>query len=91
MSILVIGGTGFIGPHVVRHLRDQGDDLTLFHRGQTNTTLPPRIAHLHGDRQHLDRFRADFAWLAPDVVLAMFAIGERDARLVATSPSSQTI
>jgi nucleoside-diphosphate-sugar epimerase len=33
MNILVIGGTGFIGPPLVHVLRDQGHALAVLHRG----------------------------------------------------------
>ncbi len=35
MRVLIIGGTGFIGPHVVRWLVEQDAEVTVFHRGQT--------------------------------------------------------
>ena len=40
MHILVIGGTNFMGPLVVRSLSEQGHEVTVFHRGQTQTDLP---------------------------------------------------
>lgn len=50
MSILVLGGTGFIGPHMVRYATDRGHTVTLFNRGQTNTHLFPDLEKLVGDR-----------------------------------------
>ena len=40
MRTLVIGGTNFMGPLVVRSLSKQGHEITVFHRGQTRTDLP---------------------------------------------------
>ena len=40
MRVLVIGGTGFIGPYVVRRLVAQGHDVAVFHRGRTQADLP---------------------------------------------------
>lgn len=37
MRILVIGGTGFIGARVLRHLHVEGHEVMVFHRGQTET------------------------------------------------------
>lgn len=37
MRVLIIGGTGFIGPHVVRRLVEQNAEVTVFHRGRTRT------------------------------------------------------
>ena len=39
LRILVLGGTGFIGPHMVRYALDRGHELTFFNRGRTNTHL----------------------------------------------------
>jgi 2'-hydroxyisoflavone reductase len=39
LRILVLGGTGFIGPHQVRHAVARGHTVTLFNRGQTNPGL----------------------------------------------------
>lgn len=50
LRILVLGGTGFIGPHFVRRALDRGHDITLFNRGKTNTKLFPGVKKLLGDR-----------------------------------------
>ena len=34
MRVLILGGTGFIGPAVVRLLAEQGNEITLYHRGK---------------------------------------------------------
>ncbi len=40
MKILVIGGTGFIGPHLVRALARMGHSVSILHRGSTQADLP---------------------------------------------------
>ena len=50
LSILVLGGTGFIGPHMVRELLRRGHSVTLFNRGRTNDALFPDIETIKGDR-----------------------------------------
>lgn len=40
MNILVIGGTRFIGAHVVRQLADGGHAVSVYHRGQHEPELP---------------------------------------------------
>lgn len=80
MTILLLGGTRFIGPWVVRRLAASGHDVTVFHRGQTEAALPASVAHLHGDRQQLLDFKDAFARLAPDVALDLSAMTEADAK-----------
>lgn len=50
LNILVLGGTGFIGPHLVQYAMDRGHRITLFNRGRTNTHLFPQAEKLVGDR-----------------------------------------
>ena len=50
LKILVLGGTGFIGPHTVQYALDRGHEVTLFNRGQSNTELFPDVEKLVGDR-----------------------------------------
>ena len=50
-TVLIIGGTGFLGPHTVRRLQARGHTVTLFNRGRTNPQLFPDIEKLRGDRK----------------------------------------
>lgn len=50
LRILILGGTGFIGPHEVRYARERGHTLTLFNRGRTAPDLFPGVEQLRGDR-----------------------------------------
>jgi 2'-hydroxyisoflavone reductase len=50
MKILILGGTGFIGPHLVRTAMARGHDVTIFNRGRSNTHLFPEVKKLVGDR-----------------------------------------
>ena len=53
LRILILGGTGFIGPHQVRYALARGHRVTLFNRGQTNAgmfTDGPNLEQLLGDR-----------------------------------------
>lgn len=50
MNILILGGTGFIGPHLVQYAMERGHRITLFNRGRTNTHLFPEAEKLVGDR-----------------------------------------
>lgn len=50
MRILILGGTGFIGPHIVNACRERGHTLTLFNRGKRNAGLFPDLETRLGDR-----------------------------------------
>lgn len=49
-SILILGGTGFIGPHIVNTALERGHTVTLFNRGKTHADLFPNVEKLRGDR-----------------------------------------
>src|SRR4051794_29866832 len=53
-SILMLGGTGFLGPQTVEAALRRGDKVTLFHRGKTRPGLFPDLEKLHGDRDKDD-------------------------------------
>jgi 2'-hydroxyisoflavone reductase len=51
LRILILGGTGFTGPHQVRYAVARGHKVTVFNRGKTNPgVLPDGVEHLEGDR-----------------------------------------
>ncbi|HEY5809672.1 MAG TPA: NAD-dependent epimerase/dehydratase family protein [Povalibacter sp.] len=50
LRVLILGGTGFIGPHFVDTLRANDHQLTLFNRGKRNPGLFPDVETLNGDR-----------------------------------------
>jgi|SRR5579862_630303 2'-hydroxyisoflavone reductase len=50
MKLLVLGGTKFLGRHVVDAALARGDEVTIFTRGRTNPDLYPEVEHLTGDR-----------------------------------------
>ena len=50
LRILILGGTGFIGPHQVRYALSRGHTLTLFNRGRRTKEWPGEVEELHGDR-----------------------------------------
>lgn len=67
MRALLIGGGGFIGPHVVSVLHRLGHDVTVFHRG--TTAVPPHAREIRGDRNSLDDPASELRAAAPDVVI----------------------
>lgn len=50
LNLLILGGTGYIGPHLVRHAHARGHKVTIFTRGQRDADLPSDIVRLVGDR-----------------------------------------
>ncbi|HTP11498.1 MAG TPA: SDR family oxidoreductase [Anaerolineae bacterium] len=50
MNLLIIGGTRFVGRHLVEVALARGHTITLFNRGQSNPDLFLQVEQLHGDR-----------------------------------------
>ncbi|MEJ0089725.1 MAG: NAD-dependent epimerase/dehydratase family protein [Limisphaerales bacterium] len=50
MKILVLGGTKFIGRHIVETLFAAGHTISILTRGNSSDELPPEIERLRGDR-----------------------------------------
>jgi 2'-hydroxyisoflavone reductase len=50
MRLLIIGGTVFLGRHLVESALRRGHELTLFNRGQHNPDLFSEVEKIHGDR-----------------------------------------
>lgn len=54
MRLLMIGGTRFVGRHVVEAALAAGHEVTLFHRGVSGAELFPSVEHRFGDRDAPD-------------------------------------
>ena len=50
MKLLVLGGTNFVGRHLVLAAQAAGAEVTLFNRGQTNAGIFPDLERITGDR-----------------------------------------
>jgi nucleoside-diphosphate-sugar epimerase len=79
MRVLIIGGTNFIGPPLVRTLVGIGHEVAVFHRGRTIRELPPSVETILGDRHKLHEHAKEFHRFRPDVVVDMIAFTVRDA------------
>ena len=71
MRIIVLGGTRFTGPHIVRRLRERGDDVVVVHRG----TNCDDVTHMHCDRRDVD--------IRGDLVIDLCCMTEAEARAAA--------
>jgi len=52
MRLLVLGGTSFVGRHLVDAALAHGHLVTVFNRGRTNPGLFPQAEHRRGDRDN---------------------------------------
>jgi 2'-hydroxyisoflavone reductase len=50
VTLLILGGTKFLGRATVDAALERGDEVTLFNRGETNPELYPSAEKLRGDR-----------------------------------------
>lgn len=61
MRLLVLGGTVFLGRHLVEAALGAGHEVTLFNRGRTNPGLFPGAEQITGDR-NTDLHRLEGTW-----------------------------
>lgn len=78
MHVLILGGTGFVGPHVVRELDRLGHEVTIFHRGEREPTLPRTVRHVHGTFAELEAHVDGLLALNPHVVVDMVPFTAED-------------
>jgi len=50
MNLLVLGGTQFVGRHIVEAAVEAGHSVSVFTRGVSPDDLPPGVTRLRGDR-----------------------------------------
>ncbi|UWG47340.1 Nucleoside-diphosphate-sugar epimerase [Halanaeroarchaeum sp. HSR-CO] len=77
---LVIGGTKFIGRHLVVELLENEYDVTLFNRGSHENPFAddPNVDHFEGDRTNDGALEAARDAVDPDVVFDVVAYHPRD-------------
>jgi len=78
MKILIIGGTGFIGQHLLP-LLVPNHKVWVLHRGSTTTFLPKGVERIRGDRRQLGRLQSTWNILQPDVVVDLIPYFAQDA------------
>ena len=50
MKILIVGGTIFLGRHLVEAALERGHEVTMFNRGRHSSDVYPQVEKLRGDR-----------------------------------------
>ncbi|HEY2914415.1 MAG TPA: NAD-dependent epimerase/dehydratase family protein, partial [Candidatus Angelobacter sp.] len=78
MKILLIGGSGFIGPSTAAALQKGGHQVTIFHRGRTSA--PQGTEEILGDRQFLQDHQPEFRRQKFDVVVDFVLSSGRQAQ-----------
>lgn len=71
MRVLVLGGTGFIGTHVVNQLTAKEHQVTVVHRGRSQQHFNDKVAQLIFDRRELAEYAREVRKAAPEVVIDM--------------------
>jgi len=79
VRVLLVGGSGFIGPHVAAHLERLGHDVVVFHRHSARDAHGPRREIL-GDRRRLADSASALRAARADVVVDLILSSGRQAR-----------
>ncbi|WP_411968136.1 NAD-dependent epimerase/dehydratase family protein [Haloferax sp. YSSS75] len=79
-TALVIGGTRFIGRHLVSELLDHDYDVTIFNRGNHDNPFADdaRVQHVQGDRTDEEALRTAKLTVEPDAVFDCVAYKPRE-------------
>ena len=51
LKILILGGTNFLGPHLIDELQERGHEVTIFNRGTQDSSHFTDVEILHGNRE----------------------------------------
>src|SRR5260370_6628306 len=79
MRVLILGGTGFLGPQITGRLLAFSHEVTVFHRGATDANVHKGVDVIHGDRNRLDQSFEDLRRFRHDVVVDVIASTQAQA------------
>lgn len=77
-KVLIIGGTSYFGPHIVRRLLARGDQVTVYSRGNVRPDFWNDVAHIIGDRTDREDFESKLSGLSFDAVIDQVAFELED-------------
>ncbi|MCH8284532.1 MAG: NAD-dependent epimerase/dehydratase family protein [Chloroflexi bacterium] len=83
MKTLVIGGSRFVGLHLVRELLKDGRQVAVLNRGVTPADLPPQVERLRADRRDPAQMRSALAGRRFDAVFDIVCEQVADAEILA--------
>lgn len=82
MRILVIGGNGFIGSHLVSELVESGHIVAVFHRSDVGL-VGSGIIQIQGDRNRLSHYEDQLRQFSPDIIIDLIlSSGEQAIQLM---------
>lgn len=83
MRILVIGGNGFIGSHLVSELVDSGHVVAVFHRRSDVRLVGFGVIQIQGDRNRLSHYEDQLRQFSPDIIIDLIlSSGEQAIQLM---------
>jgi len=83
MRVVVIGGTGFVGRHIVEELGASGHEIVVVHRGVTEPQITlGREIHIHAARSDLHDLWPQIDELGPEALVDVAAYSRDDAQYV---------
>ena len=82
MKVLVLGGTALSGPFIVRKLLDHGHEVTVYHRGQSESPFLPACDHVYGDRKDFETFEAALRDIEAEAVIDLFSANGLESECV---------
>ncbi len=86
MRVLILGGTQFIGRHIVETLLGAGHRVSILTRGKTPDELPASVERFRGDRDEGERGLAALTGRSWDVCIDVSGYTPRQVR-----PSAETL
>src|SRR5438270_3857080 len=82
MKILVIGGSGFIGPPLIRELQQLGHTVAVFHRGTSPVPLPAGVVKILGDRNQIANHQTEIRRFGPEIVIDLILSSGAQAKVL---------